>query len=110
MLYEVITKDQNSDNDLLSDREEGDADCDLDGIPNFLDTYDDCFDYNEVPEVFTPNGDGINDYFIIPGIDTEELKQNILVVYNRWGGEIYNKTNYVITSYSIHYTKLYEIN
>lgn len=40
---------------------------------------------NEVPNVFTPNGDGVNDYFMLSGTpdicyDTMKVK-----IYNRWG-------------------------
>lgn len=35
-----------------------------------------------VPNVFTPNGDGLNDYFMVRGINIKELN---LVVFNRYG-------------------------
>jgi gliding motility-associated-like protein len=38
-----------------------------------------------VPNVFTPNGDGINDLFTI---QETGLKQFTLKVYNRWGNEV----------------------
>jgi gliding motility-associated-like protein len=43
-----------------------------------------CFD-GEIPELFTPNGDGKNDIFIIDGIENKEAKLN---VFNRWGNLI----------------------
>lgn len=45
-----------------------------------------------VPNVFTPNGDGVNDTFIIPGLDT--YSDNELTIINRWGNTVYQKTNY----------------
>lgn len=45
-----------------------------------------------VPNVFTPNGDGVNDLFVIQGI--ERFPQHRLVVFNRWGSEIYHSTRY----------------
>lgn len=45
-----------------------------------------------VPNVFTPNGDGINDSFYIPGLDTYAETQ--LSIVNRWGGTVYEKKNY----------------
>jgi gliding motility-associated-like protein len=42
------------------------------------------------PNAFTPNGDGLNDYFEIKGIG---IKQYLLQVYSRWGEVIYESTN-----------------
>jgi gliding motility-associated-like protein len=45
-----------------------------------------------VPTAFTPNGDGINDYF---GPITRGYKLiNKLIVYNRWGQKIFEKSNF----------------
>jgi gliding motility-associated-like protein len=45
-----------------------------------------------VPNVFTPNRDGINDTFIIPKIELYE--QNQLTVFNRSGKQVFQKVNY----------------
>jgi len=45
-----------------------------------------------IPNVFTPNGDGVNDTFFIPGLDT--YAENEIVIINRWGNNIYEKKNY----------------
>jgi gliding motility-associated-like protein len=45
-----------------------------------------------IPNVFTPNGDGANDAFEIKNIHL--YPENELVIYNRWGKEIYRKKNY----------------
>lgn len=43
-----------------------------------------------VPNIMTPNGDGINDYFAITGLE----KGTKLLVFNRWGQVVYSNNNY----------------
>jgi gliding motility-associated-like protein len=52
----------------------------------------DCQEVVEIPTGFTPNGDGKNDFFEIRGI--ENYSDNVLVVYNRWGSKVYEKSGY----------------
>lgn len=40
----------------------------------------------------TPNGDNLNDLWIIDGI--EQLPKNNVCIYNRWGDKIWEKNNY----------------
>jgi gliding motility-associated-like protein/uncharacterized repeat protein (TIGR01451 family) len=47
---------------------------------------------DDTPNVVTPNGDGKNDVFIIPGI--ENYPGSKLSIYNRWGNEVYHSENY----------------
>ena len=42
--------------------------------------------------VFTPNNDGINDFFVISNL--ELYPDNELVILNRWGNEVYSKKSY----------------
>ncbi|RLD25901.1 MAG: hypothetical protein DRI54_03925, partial [Bacteroidetes bacterium] len=44
------------------------------------------------PQGFSPNGDGINDYFEI--LDVEKYPNAKLTVYNRWGAEVYHSNHY----------------
>jgi len=46
----------------------------------------------EIPNIFSPNGDGVNDIFIIRG--TEGFPNSRLEVYNRWGTLVYENDNY----------------
>lgn len=56
----------------------------------------------KVPNIFTPNGDGINDYFEIgygeDGRPINDLNQYFLshklVIFNRWGKIVYESTDY----------------
>ncbi len=43
-------------------------------------------------DIITPNGDGLNDNLYIDNI--ERYPDNLLIVFNRWGGEVYRKKNY----------------
>lgn len=45
-----------------------------------------------IPNIFTPNGDYINDYFVIEGIS--QVSENHLFVFRQNGKVIYDKTNY----------------
>ena len=45
-----------------------------------------------IPEGFSPNGDGINDVFVISGFP--DNSSNTLTVYNRWGNRVYYHSNY----------------
>ncbi|MEA3317468.1 MAG: gliding motility-associated C-terminal domain-containing protein [Bacteroidota bacterium] len=46
----------------------------------------------ETPTGFSPNGDNINETLVINGIDNG--LDNRIVIYNRWGTEVYRKENY----------------
>ncbi|WP_421809205.1 gliding motility-associated C-terminal domain-containing protein [Flagellimonas sp.] len=81
-------------------------DTDGDGIPDSLDDDDDndgvvdgddAFPTSDEPtlvpaQAFTPNGDGNNDAWIIPGIDN--YPNNTVSVYNRWGHEVFATRSY----------------
>lgn len=45
----------------------------------------------EIPNVFTPNGDGNNEYFVI---ENGQYYDNTLTVFNRWGQQVYETKDY----------------
>jgi gliding motility-associated-like protein len=49
-----------------------------------------------IPDAFSPNGDGINDYFEIIGID--RFAENKIAIFNRWGNKVYETNRYGISS------------
>jgi gliding motility-associated-like protein/uncharacterized repeat protein (TIGR01451 family) len=53
------------------------------------------FEINEkivVPDLITPNGDGINDAFEMIGL--ENFPHNQIFIFNRWGNEVFSTENY----------------
>jgi len=83
------SEDTDTDGDGMGDNE--DEDDDNDGVPDNDATTD-----NEptiVPaQAFTPNGDGNNDTWVVPGI--ENYPNNVVKVYNRSGHEVFAARSY----------------
>ncbi len=52
-----------------------------------IDVMDDC--YVHIPNIFTPNGDGINDYFFPRQLLARGLVSFSMNIYNRWGQVIF---------------------
>ena len=46
-----------------------------------------------VPNAFTPNANGVNDYFI-PVFSNENIEEFDFRIYTRWGEEIFQSTDY----------------
>jgi gliding motility-associated-like protein len=46
-----------------------------------------------IPEGFSPNGDGVNDVFVIRGLDS--YPNNAIVIFNRWGNSIFEESPYL---------------
>jgi len=46
----------------------------------------------KVPNLFTPNGDGVNDVFEIRGLN--QYQDNELTIVNRWGNEVFKQKGY----------------
>ncbi|MFK7775454.1 MAG: gliding motility-associated C-terminal domain-containing protein [Saprospiraceae bacterium] len=61
----------------------------VDSITIFVDNTRNIF----IPNAFSPNGDGANDYFTVyGGIDVEEVVN--FQVFNRWGGVVFSNKNF----------------
>jgi gliding motility-associated-like protein len=45
-----------------------------------------------IPTLITPNLDGINDFFVIQGVET--FGNTTLIVFNRWGARVYENNKY----------------
>lgn len=45
-----------------------------------------------IPNSFTPNGDGFNDFFVIKGL--EAFPNSQINIYNRWGNQIFASSDY----------------
>lgn len=84
--------DTDADNDGISDIEETvfewNQDCDLDGIPDFLDA-DEC--KVQLLQGISPNGDGIGDFLIIEDI---EYTNNVVQIIDRSGKILFSQENY----------------
>jgi gliding motility-associated-like protein len=51
----------------------------------------------DIPNGITPNGDGLNDTFVFDIIelsDPEDIPDNRLIIFNRWGDIVYDKSDY----------------
>ena len=46
-----------------------------------------------IPEGFSPNGDGVNDVFVIRGLS--DFQNNSIEIFNRWGVKIYGSSPYL---------------
>jgi gliding motility-associated-like protein len=74
--------DLDSDNDEMPDSEEGEGDNDKNSFADFVDPH------TFVPEIFTPNNDGVNDLLFIRGL--KNFPNASLVVFNQWGVIVYD--------------------
>ncbi|MEQ1743984.1 MAG: HYR domain-containing protein [Saprospiraceae bacterium] len=54
----------------------------------------DVADCSFIPNVITPNKDGVNDYFRIPCLDTDQFRDNSIVIYNQWGDKVFEAAPY----------------
>lgn len=78
----IVNGDELDDND-------GDGIPDLDEPNNGDQTIQDDL---EPFDIMTPNGDGLNDVFVIRGID--RFPNNTVRIYNRWGVEVWGGQGY----------------
>jgi len=55
-------------------------------------TLTDCECRIVMPNAFTPNGDGINDYFL-PNYDCNNPTSLLMRIFNRWGEKVFETTD-----------------
>jgi gliding motility-associated-like protein len=76
-------------------------DCDNDGISNGIEIRNGSDPLNvcspnpcdiTIPNGFSPNGDGVNDLFVISGIS--KYPNNKITIFNRWGNVVFDADNY----------------
>jgi gliding motility-associated-like protein len=48
----------------------------------------------KAPNIITPNEDGINDYFVIPCLESGRFPENKVVIFNEWGTSVYEASPY----------------
>ena len=85
------SEQSDADNDGIGDNEDGDDD--NDGIVDGNDDFPTDSEPLLVPaQAFTPNGDGNNDSWMVPGIDN--YPNNRVSVYNRWGHLVFEANGY----------------
>jgi gliding motility-associated-like protein len=53
-------------------------------------TFDDCIASVEIPNCFTPNGDGFNETFMV---ESQNLTGFTMLIYNRWGQELFESND-----------------
>ncbi len=49
--------------------------------------------YLDIPNVFSPNGDGINDYFFTPGVLSGDISSIRIRIFSRWGELLFESGN-----------------
>ena len=48
----------------------------------------------DIPSIFSPNNDGINDEFVVPCLSTIAFPNNEVSVFNQWGDEVFREAGY----------------
>ena len=82
--YLTLYEDLNADGDFSND------DFDYDGFPEYLDHGRDCDLL--IPDAFSPNGDGVHDYYQIYCIN--QYPNAIIYIFDQLGNKIFEKAHY----------------
>ncbi|MDT8308720.1 MAG: PKD domain-containing protein [Bacteroidales bacterium] len=66
------------------------------GCPDTLSKIIEVYDSKiTIPNIITPNGDGYNDMFIIDNLLSGAYFERKLVIFNRWGKQVFKTNNYM---------------
>jgi gliding motility-associated-like protein len=82
--WPTIEEDLNYDGDYSND------DLDIDGHPEYLDVGNDCELF--IPEGFSPNGDGVHDFFQVYCI--QKYPNAVMMIFDRAGHKLFEKEHY----------------
>ncbi len=85
--YPTAEEDRNGNGDPTDD------DTNLDGTPDYLDPFICNEGSVDIGKTITPNGDGINDFLVIGGIEGCGYTVDI-IVFNRWGDKVFETRDY----------------
>jgi hypothetical protein len=69
--------------------------CDEPGeMSTVLITVNNTLECSFIPNIITPNGDGLNDWLTIPCLDGRNFTDNTLVIYSQWGAKVFEDQGY----------------
>ena len=87
--FSIVVQDENGCQVMFQDQQIMDPPCPVDGVPP-VPTDDPC----EGRAIISPNGDTVNDNFLIPCVAGGNNQPNSLAIYDRWGNLVMEADNY----------------
>ena len=87
--FNIVVQDENGCQVMFQDQEITDPPCDVDVGPE-----PPISDFCEGRAIISPNGDAVNDNFLIPCVAGGNNQPNSLAIYDRWGNLVMEADNY----------------